>query len=200
MLSPLEKKRIFEIDRVKLPIVFDSNKILEEIRKLNLETFEYYDVLPLRAPAYLVDTSLPFPAPVGDYADGSWTEWMDTKTFQGCPYINEVVNTFKQHTTVNLVRILRLSGNSVVKEHTDPTLALEEEKSMIRLTIPVTHNPECQFILNGRLVDMKPGECWYLKLNDPHKVINEGNSERINLTIDLIPNKWIVDLIYKSIG
>ena len=40
--------------------------------------FVYYDVLPLTAPAHLVDPSLPPPPPAVDYADGTWTRWLRT--------------------------------------------------------------------------------------------------------------------------
>ena len=106
---------------------------------------------------------------------------------------------FSQYTTVNLVRLLFLAPNSVVKEHTDPTLALEEEKSMIRLTIPIHTNEGVSFILNDAVVPMEMGECWYLRLTDPHQVINNGTTDRINLTIDVIPNNTIIDLITKAI-
>ena len=45
---------------------------------------------------------------------------------------------------------------------------------------------------------MKPGECWYMRLTDPHKVINNGSTERVNLTIDIIPNDWVRNMITKS--
>ena len=59
-------------DRIKLPFTFDYEKMYEEFVALNRNAFEYYDVVPLRSPAHLVDTSLPFPPPADDYADGSW--------------------------------------------------------------------------------------------------------------------------------
>ena len=137
------------------------------------------------------------PPVVEDYADGTWTEWLDTDALKKSSYLNEVIDFFKKHTTVNLVRILRLAPDSTIKEHKDPTLALEEKKSMIRLTIPI-YNKDEEFYLNGTVVNMIPGECWYLRLSDPHKVVNKGSSERVNLTIDMIPNKWIRELIDKS--
>ena len=82
------------------------------------------------------------------------------------PYLNSVVDTFKANTRVTLVRLLRLAPGAVVKEHTDPTLGLEQHKSVIRLTIPIVTNDEVKFFLNNELVPMKPGECWYLR---PHR-------------------------------
>lgn len=185
-------------DRIKLPFTFDAKKMLTEFEALQLGNFEYYNVIPLCAPAHEVDRSLPFPPPAVDYADGSWTEWMETPALQAAPYIKSIIESFKEHTKVTLVRLLRLAPNSTVKEHTDPTLGLEIEKSVIRLTIPILNNDDVVFFLNGTPVPMEPGECWYLRLTDPHKVVNAGNEERINLTIDMIPNEWIRKIIADS--
>lgn len=194
----METKKQFK-DRIQLPFSFDVEKMLKEVHSLKKAHYEYYKVIQLRAPAHLVDTSLPFPPPVGDYADGTWTNWLDTPALEKSPYLKSIVDKFKEYTTVNLVRLLFLAPNSVVKEHTDPTLALEEEKSMIRLTIPIDNNDGVEFFLNNTLVPMKTGECWYLRLTDSHRVINKGSTDRINLTIDLIPNDKIVEIIDNSI-
>ena len=75
------------IDSVKLPFYFDVKKMQQEIEVLKLSAFEYYNVIPLRSPAHLVNTSLPFPTPVDDYADGTWTDWLDTKELLNSPYM-----------------------------------------------------------------------------------------------------------------
>ena len=190
----METKKQFK-DRIQLPFTFDVEKMLAEVHALKQKHYEYYNVIPLRAPAHLVDTSLPFPSSAADYADGSWTEWMDTSALEKSAYLKSIINDFSQYTTVNLVRLLYLAPNSVVQEHKDPTLALEEEKSMIRLTIPIDNNGGVEFFLNDTLVPMKVGECWYLRLTDTHRVINNGTTDRINLTIDIIPNDKIIEII-----
>ncbi|MBV1923449.1 MAG: aspartyl/asparaginyl beta-hydroxylase domain-containing protein [Flavobacteriaceae bacterium] len=185
-------------DRIRLPFTFDVEKMLIEAKALKQQNYEYYKVIPLRSPAHFVDTSLPFPPPAEDYADGSWTEWMNTSNLDQTPYLQSVIETFQEHTTVNLVRLLFLAPNSEVKEHTDPTLALEQEKSMIRLTIPIDNNDGVAFYLNSTIVPMKVGECWYLRLSDPHKINNHGTTDRINFTIDIVPNDWMLDIINKA--
>ena len=152
----------------------------------------------MRSPSHLVDTTIPFPPPAKDYADGSWCDWLNTKELENSPYIKSIVEQFQEHTTVTLVRLLRLAPGSVIKEHRDVTLGLEVEKSVIRLTIPILNKEHVEFYLNNTIVDMKPGQCWYLRLTDPHKVFNNGNSERVNLTIDMIPNDWLRTLITKN--
>lgn len=185
-------------DRVKLDLTFDVAKMKADIENLSLNDFIYYNVMSLRAPAHLVDPSLPFPPPADDYADGSWTDWLETKALQSSPYLSSIVEYFQEHTTVTLVRLLRLSPDAVVKEHTDPTLGMEIERSVIRLTIPIITNDKVTFYLNNEPVPMQPGECWYLRLTDPHRITNEGATERINLTIDMIPNEWVRSMITEA--
>lgn len=187
-------------DRIKLPFSFDKNSMLSEFQALKATQFEYYNVIQLRAPAHLVNPSLPFPPPALDYADGSWTDWLDTPQLEKSPYLMSIVDFFRKHTKVTLVRLLRLAPNSVVKEHTDPTLGLHIHKSVIRLTIPITENEDMNFYLNNTIVPMQPGECWYLRLTDPHRIDNFGATERVNLTIDMIPNEWVCKMIAESIS
>lgn len=194
-MKTTSKQEIIKGDRIKLPYQFDVAKMTAEMQAIRKKGFEYYDAIPLRAPAHEVDSSVPFPPPADDYADGSWTQWMDTSYLKECPYIANLIKYFAAHTTVNLVRLLRLAPGAVVSEHTDPTLGIHIERSMIRLTIPILVNDQVQFYLNNTLVPMRPGECWYLNLTDPHRVINGGIEERINLTIDVIPNEWIIEMI-----
>ncbi len=182
-------------DRIKLPMTFDVAKLQAEVKTISQSEFVYYKVIQLRAPAFMVDTSIPQPPPTGDFADGSWTDWLDTKALKDSPYLSSVIDTFRQHTKVTLVRLLRLAPEAVVKEHTDPTLGLEVHKSVIRLTIPIFAAENVEFYLNDTMVPMEAGECWYLRLTDPHRVVNPGPSERINLTIDMIPNDWVRSLI-----
>ncbi len=184
-------------DRIQLPFQFDVEKLRADVLKITENDFYiYYRVHTLRGPAHQIDPTLPFPQAADDYADGSWCDWLDTKDLKEATYLNEVVNFFKQNTTVNLVRILRLDKEEKVKEHTDPTLAIHIKKSMVRLTIPIFNNNE-KFYLNNSIVPMKAGECWYMRLSDPHYIEN-GSTERINLTIDIIPNDWLKNLLFTS--
>lgn len=194
ILEPVDTKN----DAIKLPMTFDVEKLAQEVEGVGLNEFMYYDVLPLRSPAHLVDSSIPFPPPADDYADGSWCDWMNTPSLERSPYLKSIVEMFQEHTKVTLVRALRLEKGNVVKEHRDVTLGLQVEKSVIRLTIPVVKEEKSLFYLNNKIVPMKPGECWYMRLTDPHQVINKSDRDRINITIDMIPNEWVRNLILEN--
>ncbi len=187
-------------DRVLLSLRFDPGRLISCISNLGLREYIYYDVIPLTAPAHLLDPSLPEPPAGGNFADGSWTDWQDTKALRHSSYLLEVVENIRRHTTVTLVRVLRLAAGAAVPEHTDPTLGLHIEDSVVRLTIPVLCPDHCIFYLNNAPVSMQPGECWYLRLTDPHRIENASHSERIHLTIDCIPNAWVRDQIAGAAG
>ena len=82
------------VDRIRLPLDFDAAAMLEEIEAMHLRDFIYYDVLPLRAPAHLVDPSRPAPPPTDD---GSWTDWLDTPALKGATYLSEVIDVLHCH-------------------------------------------------------------------------------------------------------
>ena len=178
-------------DRIKLPMTFDVSKMMTDIASQNLREFIYYSVLPLTAPTRKENVL------TTDFADGSWADWNDMPALLSSPYLSRIVNYFREHCDVTLVRLLRLEAGATVREHTDPTLALEVPDSVIRLTIPIQVNDGVTFYLNRTPVDMKPGECWYLRLSDPHCIINAGTTERINMSIDMRPNEWIRNMIFE---
>lgn len=194
VLQPVDTKN----DCIKLPLTFDVEKMKAEVLPLAKNSFIYYNVMPLRSPAHLVDTSLSPPPPADDYADGSWTDWLNVKELEDAPYLKSIVEMFQEHTTVTLVRMLRLEKGNEVREHRDVTLGLQVERSVIRLTIPVIKDEGADFYLNQEIVPMKPGECWYMRLTDPHRVVNGSDTDRINITIDMIPNEWVRNMILEN--
>ncbi|MBR9831544.1 hypothetical protein GYB57_05300 [bacterium] len=68
-----------------------------------------------------------------------------------------IVNGFKENIDVTLVRLLRLTAGAKVKEHTDLTLALEIEKSVVRLIIPIIKHERVDFYLNNRVEPIQTG-------------------------------------------
>jgi hypothetical protein len=175
-------------DRVKLPLTFDVAAMQGEVAALPLREFVHYSVLPLTSPVARG-------GPVDDYADGSWADWPATELLDASPYLTSIVDHFRSHTDVTLVRLLRLAPGAIIDPHTDPTLGLHIKRSVIRLTVPIATNDRVAFFLNEVAVPWQPGECWYLRFTDTHRTVNMGTTERIHLTIDMIPNSWLRRLI-----
>lgn len=86
---------------------------------------------------------------------------------------------------------MKLSSGSQIKEHTD--YDLDAENGTLRLHIPIITNKKVYFKLNGKRVVLNEGECWYLRLSDPHSVANNGVSDRVHLVIDAAVNPWLRD-------
>jgi hypothetical protein len=88
---------------------------------------------------------------------------------------------------------MRLGPGSVIKEHTDHELSVEE--GVARLHIPIVTNSGVTFLLNGSRVVMTAGSVWYLRLSDPHSVVNAGDSARVHMVIDVDAGDWIRGLL-----
>ena len=149
MLDDLTNSETFA-DRIKLPLQFDAAGLRADIDNMQLKPFIYYDVIPLRSPAHLVDPSIPVPPPCDNYADGSWCDWKNSEALTNSPNLIKVLEFFASHCTVTLVRILRLEAGSKVAEHTDPTLAMHIEKSVVRLTIPIQSEAAVDFFFYNK--------------------------------------------------
>ena len=174
-------------DRSKLSLSYDASRLQQEVLEVirKFPPYIHYSVIPLTV-AEKSDTN------VTDYSDPNWACWTTTSLLLKCPYIMELLDSLQCRKTN--VRLLRLEPGGELKEHTDPQLNLQF-RNQVRLHVPIFTNKSLQFILNGSPVPLCPGELWYLRLSDPHSVRNHGQSERIQLSIDVVVNQWIENMI-----
>jgi Aspartyl/Asparaginyl beta-hydroxylase len=121
--------------------------------------------------------------------------YFDTPLLGKCRYLKEIIESFE--CAKETVRLLRLSPNSVVKEHND--FQLGYEYGFFRLHIPINTSSEVSFRVGGTEIPMTSGECWYANFHLPHSVANQSNFERIHLVIDCLRNDWS-DKLFESIG
>ena len=163
-------------DRLKLEWEFDAEKLKQDTLTI---------VSNLVQPFYIYYSAVPL---LNDIKDPQNHDFSSSKMLEGCSYLQEIFKKFK--TEITSVRLMRLEGGGEVKEHCDPTLdAVHRE--VVRLTLPIYSDDNVVFYLNQSEVPMKPGELWYMKLSDPHRVLNNGQIERINMSIDLVWNDWL---------
>ena len=94
------------------------------------------------------------------------------------------------------VRLLNLAAGAIIQEHRDHGLAYEQGEA--RLHIPVHTNEHVSFYVNGELVPMAEGSCWYINANLPHRVANEGKADRIHLVVDCLVNDWLREQFEKG--
>jgi mannose-6-phosphate isomerase-like protein (cupin superfamily) len=121
------------------------------------------------------------------YPNPGCESFVDTAVLQRCRYLREVLSAFD--CDLEAARLMSLGPGSKIREHRDHELSVEE--GAVRLHVPVTTGPGVRFYLNGEPVPMRPGECWYLRLSDPHRVDNDGPEERVHLVIDARVNDWL---------
>jgi hypothetical protein len=182
-------------DRLRLPFTFDPALLERDLR--NLAAVEWikhfvkqnYDgdwsVIPLRGVAGAKHPVMMI------YSDPTAKEFENTPMLQACPYFRDVLDAFK--CPLRTVRLMRLTPGSRIKEHNDLELSVEEGTA--RIHIPVSTNAGVEFYLNRSRIVMEAGSVWYLRLSDPHSVVNNGDSDRVHMVIDAVVNDWIRDVL-----
>ena len=183
-------------DRIRLNLSFDADRLQKDLARLQgsdwiahfvMQNYEGdWSVIPLRGPAGATHPVMM------SYSDPTCTEFTDTPFLADAPNIRNVLNTFG--CPLQAVRVMKLGPGGRIKEHTDHDL--DAESGTARLHIPIVTNDDVKFILNGTRIVMNEGECWYLRLCDPHSVENNGRSDRVHLVIDAVVNSWLLNELY----
>ena len=185
-------------DRLRLPLRFDAGAMQADLRHVedgawirHFVTQNYdgaWTVLPLRAAASAVHPVQMI------YADPACAHYVDTPLMAACPAIAAALAVFA--CPLESVRLMRLGAGSVIKTHRDHDLDVEHGRA--RLHVPIVTNPAVDFRLNGSRVVLAEGECWYLRLSDPHSVRNDGDRDRVHLVIDVVVDAWLRDLLARA--
>lgn len=144
-------------DRVRLPFVFDSARLVADLDRVVRGTWiahfvkqnydGVWDVLPLRGKAGARHPVMMI------YSDPMATAFEDGPLLDDMPYVREVLAAFR--CPLRTVRLMRLTPGSVIKEHDD--LDLAAELGMARIHVPITTNPQVEFMVNRVPVVMAPG-------------------------------------------
>ncbi len=178
-------------DRLRLPLSFDPALLARDLAALSATPWtrhfvhDNYDgdwsAIPLRSAegeTHPIRMIGPHPGA---------KRFVDTPLLDACPYFRQVLATFACE--IRGARLMRLTPGSVIKEHDDPYLSAEDGR--LRLHIPVLTNPDVDFQLSRRRIDMPAGSVWYLRLTDPHRVANRVATDRVHLVFDAEVNPWL---------
>lgn len=178
-------------DRLLLPFRFDADLLAADAHALATGDWlphfntDYYSGdwsgVPLRSVGGRSDRLYPDPAASEPYAD--------TDVLARCPNIHAALGRLECPLTA--VRLLRLGPGARVREHRDYRLGYADGE--VRLHVPVVTGPEAEFVLDGTPIAMSAGECWYVDVNRPHRVANEGSGVRVHLVIDCVVDHWLTD-------
>jgi hypothetical protein len=184
-------------DRLLLPLAFDAGLLARDLEILSSGTWtrhyvrQNYDgdwsVIPLRSPAGETHPSRMI------YADPGARAFVATPYLERCPYFRQILDSFQ--CPLRVVRLMRLTPGSLIKEHTDVDLSFED--GMVRIHIPITTNDGVEFHLNRSRVVLDAGSAWYLRLSDPHSVANRGSADRVHMVVDANVNDW-VEALFES--
>ena len=180
------------IKYLQLAFTFDVPGMQEELSRLSARQWPLHyqsrhfegewSSLALRSIDGRADNSLISPLDDAPY--------FDTELLQSSPRMREALGRFQ--CPLLAVRLLRLTPGSVIREHTDGGLNFEQ--GLIRIHIPVITNPGVEFLLQGEMLSMREGECWYCNFNLPHALANRGETDRVHLVIDAVVNDWVKEL------
>jgi len=174
-----------------MPFRFDADGLAEDARRFDEPSWERH----FNTGIYQGDWSGIALRSTGGrislYPDPHAGGFADTEHLAKCPHVRAALETFR--CPVGSVRFLRLGEGARVKEHRD--YGLEFATGEARLHVPVLSGPGAEFVLDGREIAMKPGDCWYVDVNRPHRVANPGPGVRIHLVIDCTVNDWLVEQI-----
>ncbi|HEV2674549.1 MAG TPA: aspartyl/asparaginyl beta-hydroxylase domain-containing protein [Aliidongia sp.] len=173
----------------RLSLAFDASSLLTDLARISTPGWgahfnaEYHDGwtgLALRAVAGSAVALYPEPVPQAAYAD--------TPLLAALPAFAHALARF--HCPLQSARLLRLAPGSRIREHRDYGLGFEQ--GVIRLHVPLETGPDVEFYLDGARVAMGVGECWYLDFARPHRVQNNGPTDRIHLVLDCEVNDWLL--------
>jgi mannose-6-phosphate isomerase-like protein (cupin superfamily) len=180
----------------KLPISFDPDPIAAEVAKAESRS-AWID--------HWADTSaipgtwvfIPLIAGPGDLPDAIRSERDDAPRsmplLAELPHSRSIIDAF--HTKVMRARLMKLKAGAVIKEHRDYAYFGGQrwsfERGRIRVHIPIITGANVFWMLNGKRIDMKAGEAWYVNVCRPHSVENRGDIDRIHLVLETEVNEWL---------
>lgn len=183
-------------DAVRLSLRFDAAALVEDVHALRAADW----VPHFNTSYYVGDWSGASLRSVGGRADRIYPDpaaeepFADTEVLDRCPAIRELLEQL--HCELTAVRLLRLGPGASVREHRDFRLGYEDGE--VRLHVPVITGPDAEFVLAGEPVAMAAGECWYVNVNKPHRVANDGDTQRVHLVADCIVNDWLTEELLHS--
>lgn len=183
----------------RLPLSFDTQRMLDDLRLVEK------DIKWLDHPDYTVANTGDWKAVAllssasADYHDPESLRYRGggrptpTEVLKACPYLVEVLSTFK--TDVHRARLMNLRPGTRISEHRDyGAQRYSVERGFIRVHIPIRTHSDVHWKLRGKTIPMQPGEAWYLNVCQPHAVENNSEVHRVHMVLDMKVNDWLLGL------
>lgn len=168
---------------VRLPWTFPADELAREVLALdddawvphfNTTIYEgEWSTATLRAPVGGVGS-------FAGYPDPSATGFAATDLLTRCPAAAAVLDAIPA--PLQSARFLRLGPGAEILEHRDHMLGHAHGEA--RLHVGCTTSAEAELVVDGTVVPVRPGECWYVDASRRHSARNPGQGWRIHLVVD----------------
>jgi Aspartyl/Asparaginyl beta-hydroxylase len=176
----------------RFPMSFDVERLRTELTLVeNKDWVRHYDstqpagwtTLVLRS----IKGSLKGPDSI---RHGPWAEYRNTALVEDCPYMREVIESFK--CPIGRVRLSKMAAHTKINPHRD----IEDEVAsvafnQVRLHIPITTSDKVVFFIGNEQFRMTPGRLYYADFAKTHSVRNDGDETRVHLFLELKMNDWL---------
>lgn len=84
----------------------------------------------------------------------------------------------------------KLLAGGIIPPHIDDLVYFQK---VHRIQIPIQTNERVKFIIGGECKVFKEGECWEIDNTNLHSVENNGDYDRINLIVDILPIEYVTE-------
>ena len=172
---------------IKLPFQLDGDRMKQELESIS-DSFEF--IINAYTGNSLFGMHLILPNKDGIANENGETFYM-TEELKKCPYLQEVLNTFKSNKLTFRTQNLKAGGR--IGRHNDGDKGLDSD--VVRLNIPVATNEDVYTYFNDVRILMKDGECWLPDVTKMHEMENKSNETRWHLMIDCDLNDWWKDIL-----
>jgi hypothetical protein len=168
---------------VRLPWAFPAEDLAREVLALDETAWEPHFNTGIYAGEWSTAT---LRAPVGGtgafagYPDPTATGFAATDLMERCPAAAAVLAAVPA--TLLSARFLRLGPGAEIREHRDHMLG--HAHGEVRLHVGVTTAEGAELVVDGTVVPIAPGQCWYIDASRPHSARNPGAVSRIHLVVD----------------
>jgi hypothetical protein len=120
--------------------------------------------------------------------------YLNTPLMRNCPYFQHILDLFD--CPKEAVRLLALAPGSRIHEHRDSQTSYEY--GFFRIHIPIETGNDVAFRVDGTVLPMAAGECWYANFDLLHSVHNNGRCDRVHLVLDCRRNAWSDELFEEA--
>jgi hypothetical protein len=168
---------------IRLPWTFPAAALADEVGAIAEDGWEPHFNTGIYAGEWSTAT---LRAPVGGvgsfagYPDPTATHFAPTELLARCPASAAVLDAIPA--PLQSARFLRLGPGSEIREHRDPGLGHAHGEA--RLHVGVTTAPEAELVVDGVVLAIRPGECWYIDASRRHGARNPGRGSRVHLVVD----------------